>query len=89
MNARPTRKENEVIAEKVARELDKKFDEMREDRKSMHEQNVGTMRRIEDKIDAWQPGVLASELARAKKDIEDLRDWKHSIDPFIARRVDL
>lgn len=77
-----------MIAEKVQAEIDKRFEEQRGDRKSMHQENVASLRRIEDKLDAIQPGVLASELARAKKDIEDLRHWKHSVDPFIERRVD-
>ena len=29
LNARPTRQENEVIAEKVARDMDRKFDEIK------------------------------------------------------------
>ena len=69
-------------------ELDKKLNEMREERKSMHAENKDSLRRIEDKIDAGQPGVLASELRRAKEDIQDLRDWKHKVDPFIERRVE-
>ena len=69
-------------------ELEKKFNEMRDDRKSMHQENTASLRRIEDKIDASQPGVIAAKLLRAEKDIDDLRDWKHSVDPFIERRVE-
>lgn len=75
-------------------ELDKKFAEQKEERKAMHLENKGDIReardylqRIEKKLDDAEPGVIASELQRAQKDIQELRDWKHQVDPFIERRV--
>ena len=76
-------------------ELKEAFDQLREEREATevrsnekHLENRGTLRRIEDKLDAARPGVIASELERAQRDIQELREWKHKVDPFIERRVD-
>lgn len=42
LNARPTRQENEVIAEKVARDMDRKFDEIKG---MLEKQNEGSRER--------------------------------------------
>lgn len=55
---------------------------------SRHEENKEALKRIEEKVDAGQWGVVASRLGRVEKDVQDLRDWKHKVDPYIARRVD-
>jgi len=60
----------------------------RDEQQSMHRENQATLRRIEDKLDSSQPGVIASRLERAEDDIRDLRNWKHQVDPFIVRRID-
>ncbi len=67
-------------------ELKDAFATMRADRQMMHVENQQALRRIEDKLDATEPGVIASRLGRAERDIEDLRNWKQQVDPFIARR---
>lgn len=44
--------------------------------------------RIENKLDAAKPDAVAVRLARTESDIQDLRDWKHSVDPFIERKIE-
>lgn len=44
LNARPTRQENEVIADKVAREMNGKFDEIK---RMLEKQNEGSRKRDE------------------------------------------
>lgn len=70
-------------------ELDKSFAQMREDRKSMHLENREALQRIEDKLDVAQhTGSIATRVGRAEKDVDDLREWKHQVDPYIKRRSD-
>lgn len=70
-------------------ELEKHFGQMRDDRKYMHLENKEALQRIEDKIDdAQHKGSIATRIQRTEKDIEDLRTWKHKVDPYINRRVE-
>ena len=70
-------------------ELKSAFAEMRDDRKVMHVENQQSLRRIEDKLDATEPGAVAARLTRAESDIRELREWKHQVDPYIDRgRID-
>lgn len=70
-------------------ELKESFNQMREERKAMHQDNRDALKRIETKLDEAQHiGVMATRVERAEQDIGDLRDWKHQVDPYIPRRVD-
>lgn len=50
LNARPTRQENEVIAEKVARDLDRKFDEIKGMLEKQNEQTELNRQRVSDSL---------------------------------------
>lgn len=70
-------------------ELKEHFGQMRDDRKLMHLENKEALQRIEDKIDdAQHKGSIATRISRTEKDVDDLRMWKHKVDPYITRRVD-
>lgn len=70
-------------------ELDKHFAQMREERKGMHQDNQNALKRIEDKLEgAQQVGIIPTRVKRIEDDVEDLRTWKHQVDPYITRRVD-
>jgi len=62
---------------------------LRKDYGSMNMRNQTHLQRIEDKLDGVQhTGVIVTRIDRHDSDIEDLRTWKHQVDPFIKRRVD-
>lgn len=62
---------------------------LREDHGAMDSRNLTHLQRIEDKLDkAQESGVIVTRIDRHEEDIEDLRTWKHQVDPFIKRRVD-
>lgn len=70
-------------------ELKDNFAQMREDRKSMHDQNQEALQRIEEKLEGHQlAGVIVTRVKRNEDDIQDLRDWKNQVDPYITRRGD-
>ena len=50
LNARPTRQENEVIAEKVARDLDRKFDEIKAILEKQNEQTALNRQLVGDSL---------------------------------------
>ena len=50
LNARPTRQENEVIAEKVARDLDRKFDEIKTMLEKQNEQTALNRQLVGDSL---------------------------------------
>ena len=74
--------------------MDTQFAQLREERKATeersdgkHEENKGTLRRIEDKLDSSQIGVIANRLERMEKDVHQMNayteDLKHlHIDPY-------
>lgn len=70
-------------------ELKEQFEQMRQDRKTMHDDNRAALQRIEEKLqETQQVGIIPTRVQRIEEDIDDLRHWKHSVDPFITRHVE-
>jgi len=62
---------------------------LRKDHGTMDMRNQTHLQRIEDKLDkAQEAGVIVTRIDRHEEVIEDLRTWKHQVDPYIKRRVD-
>lgn len=69
-------------------ELEKKFNEMREDRLTMHRENKEALTRIETKLDGTElNGPVAVRVGKLESEVDRLRTWRHQTEPFIERKV--